>query len=54
MIRAAAKNSAFAAVVVDPADYEGVLAELRESGGLLSLRDAHAAGGEGVRVHRAL
>jgi phosphoribosylaminoimidazolecarboxamide formyltransferase/IMP cyclohydrolase len=36
MIRAAAKNSAFAAVVVDPADYEGVLAELRESGGLLS------------------
>ncbi len=29
MIRAAAKNSAFAAVVVDPADYEAVLAELR-------------------------
>jgi phosphoribosylaminoimidazolecarboxamide formyltransferase/IMP cyclohydrolase len=37
MIRAAAKNSAFAAVVVDPADYEGVLAELRESDGRLSL-----------------
>ncbi len=37
MIRAAAKNSAFAAVVVDPADYEGVLGELRESGGRLSL-----------------
>ncbi len=37
MIRAAAKNSAFAAVVVDPADYDGVLAELAESGGLLSL-----------------
>jgi phosphoribosylaminoimidazolecarboxamide formyltransferase / IMP cyclohydrolase len=37
MIRAAAKNSAFAAVVVDPGDYEGVLAELRESGGRLSL-----------------
>ncbi len=36
MIRAAAKNSAFAAVVVDPGDYEGVLAELRESGGRLS------------------
>jgi phosphoribosylaminoimidazolecarboxamide formyltransferase / IMP cyclohydrolase len=37
MIRAAAKNSAFAAVVTDPTDYEGVLAELRESGGQLSL-----------------
>jgi phosphoribosylaminoimidazolecarboxamide formyltransferase / IMP cyclohydrolase len=37
MIRAAAKNSAFAAVVVDPADYEAVLAELRESDGKLSL-----------------
>jgi phosphoribosylaminoimidazolecarboxamide formyltransferase / IMP cyclohydrolase len=37
MIRAAAKNSAFAAVVVDPADYEGVLGELRESEGRLSL-----------------
>jgi phosphoribosylaminoimidazolecarboxamide formyltransferase/IMP cyclohydrolase len=36
MIRAAAKNHPFAAVVVDPADYEGVLAELRESGGRLS------------------
>jgi phosphoribosylaminoimidazolecarboxamide formyltransferase / IMP cyclohydrolase len=37
MIRAAAKNSAFAAVVVDPADYQDVLAELRESGGRLTL-----------------
>jgi phosphoribosylaminoimidazolecarboxamide formyltransferase/IMP cyclohydrolase len=37
MIRAAAKNSAFAAVVVDPADYDGVLAELREADGRLSL-----------------
>jgi phosphoribosylaminoimidazolecarboxamide formyltransferase / IMP cyclohydrolase len=37
MIRAAAKNGAFTAVVVDPADYEGVLAELRESAGRLSL-----------------
>src|SRR5271168_405744 len=36
MIRAAAKNSAFAAVVVDPADYERVLRELRESAGRLS------------------
>jgi phosphoribosylaminoimidazolecarboxamide formyltransferase/IMP cyclohydrolase len=37
MIRAAAKNHAFAAVVVDPADYDGVLAELRDSDGLLSI-----------------
>src|SRR5271156_2744693 len=36
MIRAAAKNSAFSAVVVDPADYEPVLAELRASEGQLS------------------
>jgi phosphoribosylaminoimidazolecarboxamide formyltransferase / IMP cyclohydrolase len=37
MIRAAAKNHAFAAVVVDPGDYEGVLAELEELDGRLSL-----------------
>jgi len=37
MIRAAAKNSAFAAVLVDPGDYAPVLAQLRESGGRLSL-----------------
>jgi phosphoribosylaminoimidazolecarboxamide formyltransferase / IMP cyclohydrolase len=37
MIRAAAKNSAFAAVVVDPADYDEVLDELREADGRLSL-----------------
>jgi phosphoribosylaminoimidazolecarboxamide formyltransferase/IMP cyclohydrolase len=37
MIRAAAKNHAFAAVVVDPADYESVLRELREAGGRLSI-----------------
>ncbi len=37
MIRAAAKNQAFAAVVVDPADYTAVLGELRESEGRLSL-----------------
>lgn len=38
MIRAAAKNSAFAAVVVDPDDYEGVLSELREGDGRLTLK----------------
>jgi phosphoribosylaminoimidazolecarboxamide formyltransferase/IMP cyclohydrolase len=37
MIRAAAKNSAFAAVVVDPADYAAVLEELRGNDGRLSL-----------------
>ncbi len=37
MIRAAAKNSAFAAVVVDPGDYDAVLEELRSCDGRLSL-----------------
>jgi phosphoribosylaminoimidazolecarboxamide formyltransferase/IMP cyclohydrolase len=37
MIRATAKNAAFAAVVVDPGDYEGVLEELRASDGRLAL-----------------
>jgi phosphoribosylaminoimidazolecarboxamide formyltransferase/IMP cyclohydrolase len=37
MIRAAAKNHAFVGVVVDPADYPGVLSELEGNGG--SLRD---------------
>jgi phosphoribosylaminoimidazolecarboxamide formyltransferase/IMP cyclohydrolase len=37
MIRAAAKNQAFAAVVVDPKDYGDVLDELRQSQGRLSL-----------------
>ena len=37
MIRAAAKNFAFAAPVVSPESYDAVLAELRESDGRLSL-----------------
>jgi phosphoribosylaminoimidazolecarboxamide formyltransferase / IMP cyclohydrolase len=37
MIRAAAKNSQFAAVVVDPADYEDVLGELRDADGRMSI-----------------
>jgi phosphoribosylaminoimidazolecarboxamide formyltransferase / IMP cyclohydrolase len=41
MIRAAAKNSDFAAVLVDPADYDGVLEELRASDARLSLRTRH-------------
>jgi phosphoribosylaminoimidazolecarboxamide formyltransferase/IMP cyclohydrolase len=38
LIRAAAKNYPFAAVVVTPESYDAVLGELEESGGLLSLR----------------
>ncbi len=38
MIRSAAKNHAFVAVVVDPADYPVVIAELREHGKRLSER----------------
>src|SRR5215468_6982277 len=37
MIRAAAKNHAEVTVVVDPADYAGVLAELRQHGGATTL-----------------
>ncbi len=54
MIRAAAKNSAFAAVVVDPADYErraGRAARVRRAA---VAADARSARGQGVRVHRAL
>jgi phosphoribosylaminoimidazolecarboxamide formyltransferase / IMP cyclohydrolase len=38
LIRAAAKNHAFAAVVVSPESYDAVLEELRGSGGVLSVR----------------
>jgi len=38
MIRSAAKNHAYVGVVVDPADYEGVLEELRSGQGTLSGR----------------
>ena len=34
MIRSAAKNHAYVAVLCDPADYETLVSELRESGGL--------------------
>ena len=45
MIRAAAKNHAFAAVVVRPEAYDAVLEELRDTGGTLSMptREALAA-----------
>ncbi len=37
MIRAAAKNFAFSAVVVNPASYDAIVAELTDAGGKLSL-----------------
>ena len=54
MIRAAAKNSDFAAVLVDPADYEAVLAELRETGGRLSLATRRRLARARLRHHRPL
>jgi phosphoribosylaminoimidazolecarboxamide formyltransferase/IMP cyclohydrolase len=41
MIRAAAKNHGFVAVVVKPESYDAVLAELEESGGLVSAETRH-------------
>ncbi|MHB1468579.1 MAG: bifunctional phosphoribosylaminoimidazolecarboxamide formyltransferase/IMP cyclohydrolase [Solirubrobacteraceae bacterium] len=46
MVRAAAKNHDFAAIVVDPADYPRVLAELRERDGRLSLPTRRALAGK--------
>ena len=52
MIRAAAKNHAFVTVVVDPADYAPVLAEIAAGG--VDARDAQAPRGQGLRAHRRL
>ncbi len=41
MIRAAAKNHRFVAVVVKPESYDAVLAELEEAGGLISAETRH-------------
>ena len=53
MIRAAAKNHAYVAVVVDPGDYAALLAELEQHGGAttLALRRARR---QGLRPHRRL
>jgi phosphoribosylaminoimidazolecarboxamide formyltransferase/IMP cyclohydrolase len=56
MLRAAAKNYGGVAVVVDPADYEGVIAEIRASGGVSAATRfrlakkvfAHTAGYDGA------
>ena len=53
MIRSAAKNHERVAVVVDPADYAPVLAEL-DADGEVSARDALRAGAQGLRPHRRL
>ena len=37
MVRSAAKNHAFVAIITDPADYAGLLAELEETGGATRL-----------------
>jgi phosphoribosylaminoimidazolecarboxamide formyltransferase / IMP cyclohydrolase len=47
MIRAAAKNFAWAAVVVSPESYDAVLEELRESDRRLSLQTRESLAGEG-------
>ncbi len=41
MIRAAAKNHSFVAVLVSPESYDAVLAELEETGGFISLETRH-------------
>ena len=53
MLRAAAKNHDFVAVVVDPADYERVLAEL-EHVGQRRHRHAPLSRPQGLRAHRHL
>jgi len=42
MVRAAAKNHAFVAVVTDPADYAGLIAKMKSGGGALALEDRYA------------
>ena len=51
MIRAAAKNHAAVTVVVDPADYARVLADMAAHGGATTPRAAQGAGGQGLRAH---
>ena len=54
MIRAAAKNFGFSAVVVKPESYDAVLQELRETGGPALAGHAREPRGRGVRLHRPL
>ena len=54
MIRAAAKNHAYAAVLVKPESYDAILMELAGERGLAVAADARGARGRGVRLHGAL
>ncbi len=54
LIRGAAKNHAGVTVVVDPADYERVLAEMRQHDGATTLERAQGACRQGVRAHGSL
>ena len=54
MIRAAAKNHADVAVIVDVADYARLLEEMALNGGATRLALPPRAGAEGVRAHRRL
>jgi phosphoribosylaminoimidazolecarboxamide formyltransferase/IMP cyclohydrolase len=42
MVRAAAKNHAFVAIVTDPADYAGILKKMKANGGALDMDDRYA------------
>ena len=42
MVRAAAKNHAFVAVVTDPADYAGIQRKMKAGGGALGMDDRYA------------
>ena len=54
MIRAAAKNHADVTVVVEPADYEKVLAELALLGGMTTLELRQTPRRQGLCAHRRL
>ena len=53
MIRAAAKNFAHTAVVVDPNDYTKVLSEMEEFGGIMQ-RNSYVAGVKSLRENLAI
>ena len=54
MIRAAAKNFAFSAVVVNPASYDAIVAELTRCRRQALAGHARGPGGRGVLLHRPL
>ena len=54
MIRAAAKNHRYVAVVVAPESYDAVLAELEETEGEISATTRHWLANEAFALHGAL